>query len=177
MPPNASALDRAAASVAVKAIDAIPLPHRALWNPATCPPELLPWLAWAVGVEGWRRDWSEDIKRGRVRSAIDIQRAKGTLYAVRKVVESFGGQIGIREWWQQTPKGTPHTFELVLTLGDSGGLESSAHFVEDVIGEVTRAKPLRSHFIFVQGLNVKGCAKAVAVAGPVAFARLNLAVE
>lgn len=177
LPPNATALDRAAERVMVQHLGTIPQPHRALWNPDTCPIELLPWLAWSVGVEAWRTEWTEHIKRGIVKRAIEIQRAKGTYKSVRDTVAAFGGNIAIREWWQTVPKGTPHTFELVLTLGTQHGAQSTAAFVEDVIAEVNRVKPLRSHFTLIQGLQATASIKAAAVARPVIYARLDLQVE
>ena len=70
LPPNASALDRAAESVIVKQLDAIDQPHRALWNPNTCPLEFLPWLAWAMGVEAWRSEWPEEALLHKCRSQL-----------------------------------------------------------------------------------------------------------
>jgi phage tail P2-like protein len=177
LPPNSTPLERAVERVAIDAIDAIELPHRDLWNPDTCPIELLPWLALTVVVEGWRADWPEHIKRARVKAALDIQRTKGTVYSVRRVVESFGGQIAIREWWQTTPKGVPHTFELVLTLSGNGGTDASAEFVADVIAEVNRTKPLRSHFTFIQGLQTDARITLVAAGRAVAYARLDMTIH
>lgn len=159
-----------------KHFSAIPQPHRAQWNPDTCPIETLPWLAWQMGVEAWRSDWPENIKRAIVRNAIQVQRQRGTIKSVRDTVSSFGGAISIREWWQTVPKGLPHTFELVLTLSNKGGGQASAAFVDDVIAEVSRVKPVRSHFTFVQGLNASASLKTAAVGRPVAYARLDMEV-
>ena len=177
LPPNASALDRAAESVIVKQLDANDQPHRALWNPNTCPLEFLPWLAWAMGVEAWRSEWPEAIKRALVRNAIQVQRQRGTLKSVRDTVRSFGGDIGIREWWQTTPRGTPHTFELVLNVSGLGDEQASAAFVDDVIAEVSRVKPLRSHFTFIQGLSAKASIKLACVGRAVVYARLDMSVS
>ncbi len=175
LPPNATALDRAAEAVAVRGLQAIPQPHRALWNPCTCPLELLPWLAWQMGVEAWRADWPENIKRAIVRNAIQVQRRRGTLASVRDTVAAFGGQIAVREWWQKSPQGTPHTFELVFTMTE--GDNASAAFVADVMAEVSRVKPLRSHFTFIQGLAAAGSIKLAAVGRPTAYARLDMQAQ
>jgi phage tail P2-like protein len=176
LPPNASALDRAAESVMVKHLAAIPQPHRSLWNPDTCPIELLPWLAWSMGVEAWRTEWPEYIKRAIVRNAIQVQRQRGTVKSVRDTVASFGGAISIREWWQTTPKGEPHTFELVFTMSGQDGDQAGAAFVQDVMAEVARVKPLRSHFTFIQGLSAQASTKLACVGRPVAYARLDMNV-
>ena len=155
LPPNATPMERALAAVTAR-LDAIPLPYPDLWNPDTCPASHLPWLAWTLSVDDWKADWSDAIKRSRLRSAMAIQRRKGTANSVRMVVASFGGAVTIREWWQQQPRGQPHTFELTLTLNGSDGRAASARFVDEVIAEVERTKPVRSHFGFVQGLQATG---------------------
>lgn len=177
LPPNASALDRAAEAVLVQHLGAIGQPHRALWNPDTCPIELLPWLAWSMGVEAWRSEWPSNIKRAIVRNAIQVQRQRGTIKSVRDTVASFGGAITIREWWQTVPKGQPHTFELVFTMTGQDGEQASADFVRDVMAEVARVKPLRSHFTFIQGLTAPASIKLAAVGRPVSYARLDMAVQ
>ncbi|TGP40077.1 phage tail protein I, partial [bacterium M00.F.Ca.ET.229.01.1.1] len=75
---------------------------------------------------------------------------KGAAGSVREVIESFGGSVEICEWWQQQPPGPPHTFELTLSLSGRPGVDPSARYVEAVIAEVNRTKPVRAHFIFIQ---------------------------
>jgi len=177
LPPNASDLSRAVEATLGKHLDAIGQPHRALWNPDTCPIELLPWLAWSMGVEAWNTQWPENIKRAIVKKAIAVQRQRGSVKSVRETVAALGGVISIREWWQTTPKGQPHTFEMVLTLGGQDGSQASATFVEEVIAEVDRVKPLRSHFTAIQGLSAAASTKLAAVARPTTYARLTMAVQ
>lgn len=165
-------LERALEQAAAFLLD-IPTPLRSIWSPDDCPVELLPWLAWGLSLDNWSSDWSEDIKRARVRMAIPIARRKGAAAAVRDVVESFGGQVAIREWWQQSPRAAPFTFDLVLNL-DREGAPASAAFVDQVIAEVYRAKPARSHFTFTQGIRASGQIGLIAVARPAIYARLSL---
>jgi len=107
-----------------------------------------------------------------VRKAIPIARQKGTAASVRAVVQSFGGSVAIREWWQVVPKADPHTFSLVLNL-DQNGAPASAAFVDQVIAEVGRAKPVRSHFTFTQGITAKASVGLVAAVRPTIYARLS----
>jgi phage tail P2-like protein len=172
LPPNASAGTRAIAGASAR-LSNVSVPLRTLWDPYTCPLELLPWLAWALSIDSWKSYWSEAIKRERVAQAIAIQRRKGTAQSVRAVVESFGGSVDLREWWQQSPAGDPHTFSLWLTLTDAIGNEASAEFVDDVIDEVRRTKPVRSHFTFTQGLNARRGIGIAAVARPAIYRRLT----
>lgn len=173
LPPNATALERALEAATARMTD-IDSNLRTLWSPSLCPVELLPWLAWALSLDSWSSNWPEAVKRERVRRALEIARRKGTAQSVRSVVESFGGQVAIREWWQQSPPADPHTFELVLTLG-SATAPASAAFVDAVIAEVARTKPVRSHFTFTQGFAAAARAGVLAAARPVITARLNCA--
>lgn len=173
LPPNTLPTERALEAAAARVGD-VAVPLRSLWNPWTCPVELLPWLAWSLSVDTWRTDWPEHIKRSRLASAISIHRHKGTVKSVRDVVQSLGGAIEITEWWQKTPKGIPHTFDLTLTLSGSDGNQATAQFVDDVISEVTKTKPARSQFTFTQGVDLFGSIGVGTYARPTTEARLEL---
>lgn len=174
LPPNTTRAERALEATTARLSD-LAVPLRNLYNPATCPVELLPWLAWQLSIDNWRSTWSEEIRRARVKNAIHIHRKKGTAKSVRDVVASFGGSIVLREWWQQTPKGKPHTFALLMTLSGSGNQQASAEFVDDVIAEVNRTKPVRSHFHFTQGVESHGTLAMVSAIRCAVYSRLNLA--
>ncbi|WP_309866464.1 phage tail protein I [Luteibacter sp. 1214] len=172
LPANATELERALEQVGLSLLD-LPVAIDTLWNPDTISADLLPWLAWSLSVDSWKPYWSEVVKRNRVKSAIDIARRKGTAKAVRDVVESFGGHVEITEWWQTTPMGVPHTFSLILTVPTQGGQQASAEFVDDIIAEVRRAKPARSHFTFTQGMQAMGGVGLIAAARPLSYRRLS----
>lgn len=173
VPVNATVLERALEQV-TRRLDLIPAPIRDLWNPETCPVRFLPWLAYALSIDTWDPNWSEAIKRSIVATAIDIQRRKGTSESVRRMVAAFGGSIALREWWQLDPPGTPHTFELVLTLNGQGGQPATEAFVNQVIDEVARTKPVRSHFDFTQGVSAEAGLGIAAAARAAVFVRLQL---
>lgn len=140
LPPNATPQEQSVAETTARISD-IPVPLRSLWNPETCPAALLPWLAWGLSVDEWNPAWTEVQKRSVIRSSVDVHRRKGTIGAVRRIVDSFGLGIVIREWWQKSPKGTPHTFTLSISLDQipSGSRES-------IIAAIRRVKPVRSDF-------------------------------
>ncbi|WP_040147563.1 phage tail protein I [Xanthomonas citri] len=169
LPPNATPIERALAAVTAR-LEAIPLPYPDLWNPDT-------WLAWTLSVDDWKADWSDAVKRSRLRSAMAIQRRKGTANSVRMVVESFGGAVAIREWWQTEPRGQPHTFELTLTLTGTDGQTATSRFVNEVIAEVERTKPVRSHFTFTQGFQAEARIGVLAVARPAVYRRLLMEAQ
>lgn len=165
LPYNATPFERDVEGVQARIGD-VPTNIGSLWDPATCPASLLPWLAWSLSIDHWSPDWPEAVKRNRVAAAIEIQRRKGTAKSVRDVVTAFGGAIGIREWWETTPKGTPHTFALTIYGGQ-------ASLVDAVIEDVRRTKPLRSHFTFTQAVTSDAAVGVVAGFRPVVLARLN----
>lgn len=172
LPPGSTPLEKALEQVAAGLLD-LPVPIRDVRSADKCPINLLPWEAWGRSLDNWSSDWSEAIKRERVRKAIPIARQKGTASSVRAVVASFGGSVAIREWWQMTPKGVPHTFSLILNL-DQDGAPATAAFVDQVVAEVRRAKPVRSHFIFTQSITTKASVGLIGVIRPTICARLSL---
>ncbi|MBO9710673.1 MAG: phage tail protein I [Caulobacter sp.] len=151
LPPNATAAEKAIEAATAR-IERVETPLRACWNPDTCPVEDLPWLAWALSIDLWDPTWSESLKRTRIRNAIAIQRRKGTVASVRDTVQSFGGGVALREWFEQDPPGDPYTFALTVTLNDHDGAPPTPAFVDQVMAEVSRTKPARAHFTFTQGL-------------------------
>lgn len=171
LPPASTPLEKALEQAAAGLLD-IPTPIRSVRSADDCPISLLPWEGWGRSLDNWSSDWPEPIKRARVRNAIPIARQKGTAASVRAVVQSFGGSVAIREWSQMEPKGVPHTFSLVLNL-DQNGAPASAAFVDQVIAEVSRAKPVRSHFTFTQGITAQAGVGLVAKVRPTIYARLS----
>lgn len=174
LPPNALDLESALEILGGERIGAIDTPLRSLWSAEACPSSLLPYLAWALSIDEWDPAWPEPTRRARVASAIGVQRRKGTLDSVRRVVRSFGGDISIREWWQHSPPTTPHTFSITLALPAEAGAAPSAAFVDAVISEITAAKPLRSHFDFVIAQNARARVGLRGVARCTVYARLAL---
>lgn len=150
LPPNATAQERGIAGATAR-LGTVPTPLRDVWNPDTCPAELLPWLAWSLSLDSWQPYWPDAVKRQRIRMAVEIARHKGTAKSVREVVASFGGNLALKEWWQGDPPSQPHTFDILLSIG--GGVPATPQYQQDIIDEVTRTKPVRSHFTFSLGVS------------------------
>lgn len=89
LPTGSSPLEVAAAKACAE-IEKTPVSIRELWNPDTCPANLLPWLAWAFSVDRWDEKWPEATKRAVIRDAYFIHCHKGTIGAIRRVVEPLG---------------------------------------------------------------------------------------
>lgn len=173
LPRNSTALERALEAGLSRFAD-IPTPQRTLWDPDTCPKALLPWLAFGLSIDSWDAGWPEHIQRSVIRAAIAIARRKGTAYSVRSIVAAYGGAVVLREWWQLSPPGPPHTFELILTLQGAGGETASSDYVDAVIAEVARTKPARSHFTFTQGLQAAARIGVVAGGRVTVYRRLEM---
>lgn len=129
---------RAAAACAV--ISDLSVPLRDLWNPWRCPIKFLPYLAWAFSVDRWEENWSETEKRQAVSDAFWIHQRKGSVAAVRRVIETLGYSMTLQEWWEVAdPAGT---FRLEIDLNDIGITETMIKELERIIGD---AKPVSRH--------------------------------
>lgn len=141
LPVGSSALEIAAVTAAAE-ITRVPVPLRTLWNPWKCPAAFLPYLAWALSVDRWDFNWPENTKRSVIDSAFFVHQHKGTISALRRVVETLGFLIEVREWWQLNE--TPGTFRLVVGVLDSGITEEMYQELERLIED---AKPASRHLI------------------------------
>jgi len=141
LPLNSTALEQAIEAAGAEVTE---IPLRALYNPDTCPAHLLHQLAWAWSVDRWDETWPEAIKRSVIRSAFYVHAHKGTIGALRRVVEPLGYLIEVREWWQSVPEGVPGSFELQVGVLETG-------ITEEMYQELTRliedAKPVSRHLI------------------------------
>lgn len=141
LPTGSSSLEVAAAE-ALATLSTMNVPLRQLWNPQTCPVQLLPYLAWAWSVDRWDSGWSESTKRAVVAAARYVHRHKGTIGAIRRVVEPLGYLIRVIEWWKTNE--TPGTFRLDVGVLDTGITEEMYNELERLIAD---AKPCSRHLI------------------------------
>lgn len=139
-----------------------------LWNPQACPIDLLPWLAWTLSVETWNPAWTNSVKRAVVASAVDVARHKGTRKSVSDALTSLGASSVLVEWFQKSPAGTPHTFQVNLVSADSSLAMQAA-----MASEINRTKPLRSHYTINYGVAMTGSINICAVFRPAVFTRLD----
>ena len=141
LPGNACDLERQTAQ-ALAQIQQVPIPLRQLWDPGTCPTELLPYLAWSLSVDRWDSKWLESTKRAAIRASYVIHSRKGTLGALRRVVEPLGYLIEVVEWWETLPEGIPGTFALEVGVQDTGITEAMYQELTSLIDD---AKPVSRH--------------------------------
>lgn len=142
LPSSSTPLMHALAKTNGHAIDSIPVELRTLWDPATCPLALLPYLAHAFSVDRWSSDWTETQKRAVIAASWSVHRHKGTVGSLRRLLEAFNYGMTITEWWQQEPQGERGTFELEITVTDVGITDALYTEVERLIND---AKPAARH--------------------------------
>ena len=118
------------------------VPLRDLYNADTCPLHLLPHLAWAWSVDRWDYRWTEATKRAAIKASYYIHAHKGTIGALRRVVEPLGYLIEIVEWFNEVPLGVPGTFALKVGVLDTGITEEMYQELERLIDD---AKPVARH--------------------------------
>ena len=160
LPPGSSALERRLAQ-ACSGISDINVPLRDLWNPWKCPAKFLPYLAWAFSVDRWEENWTETAKRQAVSDAFWIHQRKGTVAAVKRVIEGLGYSMTLNEWWEVAdPAGT---FRLEVDLCDIGITEPMIYELERIIGD---AKPVSRH---ISQLTLSASTKGVARVGVAIF--------
>jgi phage tail P2-like protein len=141
LPINSTQLERAMeATFFEKTI----VPLRDLYNADTCPVHLLPHLAWAWSVDRWDYRWTEATKRAAIKASYYIHAHKGTIGALRRVVEPLGYLIEIIEWFNTVPPGVPGTFALKVGVLDTGITEEMYQELERLIDD---AKPVTRHLV------------------------------
>ena len=143
LPANATPLERKAAEVLAQ-IERVPVPISDLHDPDRCPAELLPYLAWARSVDRWNSAWSESAKRAAIKAAYFVHARKGTIPALRRVVEPLGYLLHVVEWWELSPPGPPGTFSLRVGVLDTGITEP---LYQELTWLIDDAKPLSRHLV------------------------------
>jgi phage tail P2-like protein len=166
LPPNASRLERDLEATIAAVADVPKAPIATLWDPATCPAPMLPWLAWGLSIDRWETSWTEAEKRTAIAGAIEAQRRKGTPASVEAVLASLDQLLELVEWFENG--GDPHTFEIRYPLTGAPADRRTAAWAEKIVREVSIVKPVRSHFRLIQqfaaaaDLRTQGASRAMA---------------
>lgn len=123
-------------------LSALPIHVSSLWDPWSCPAELLPWLAWSLSVDYWDSHWNEQTKRKTIATAYFVHKHKGTVSALRQVILSLGYTMTLTEWWQTSdPVGT---FRITVNINSAGITELMYQELTRLINDV---KPLGRHLL------------------------------
>jgi phage tail P2-like protein len=146
LPHNSTPLERALATAGDLGVD--PEIIRGVADSARCPVDFLPWLAWAMSVEGWEAAETEDQQRALIRQSIPIHKHKGTVGAIRRVLKAVGVTADYKEW-TQIPGAVPYSFELIAWANDNRPGEGSIlspQLFQRLRALVDATKNERSHY-------------------------------
>jgi phage tail P2-like protein len=137
------------------------------------PADVLDHLAWQLNSTTWRDSWSLDLKRSAVKTLVTEQAKKGTRYALEKAVRSYGSNIAIREWWETTPEGPPHTVAMVLDINTLDGQLVSTEIQEDLLRRIDDVKPVRTQYDWSLSLKAETGVGIQAAARPASYLRIR----
>lgn len=144
LPPNSTQYERDLEASMARISD-VPVPIHTLWNPQACPETHLAWLAWALSVEGWHDELTEQEKRDMIAQSADYHRRKGTKGAILEIARWI---LDIADLDQHRAfEAPPHSFR--LRVSDEGRIKSKAHW-DRLVRMVNSAKAARSNFFSLQ---------------------------
>lgn len=139
LPPSSTAWLRSTEAATAR-LSGITVAIRTLWTPTDCPVDLLPYLAWALSVDRWDKDWPAERKIAVIQRSYWLHRRKGTRAAVRRAIEDMGFSATFAEWFDVGDG--PGTFRLEVNLNNNGISEKTIKELDRVIGD---AKPVSRH--------------------------------
>ncbi|SNB63684.1 phage tail protein, P2 protein I family [Pseudomonas sp. URIL14HWK12:I8] len=156
LPHNATLLERSLERAGELGVD--PEIIRGVADSARCPPNFLPWLGWALKVEGWEAAYTDDQRRQLNREAIPVHKTKGTVGAIRRVLRAVRVNAEFKEW-HQIPNAAPYTFQVTAWANENRAGEGS--IISPELGArlralVDAAKNERSHYEFRLGARFDG---------------------
>ena len=141
LPTGSTKLEKRAAEILKSAVEN-PVIIADLINPDKCPSELLSYLAWAFSVDKWDEDWSEEVKRIAIKQSFFVHKHKGTIAAVKRVIEPIGYLVELKEWFNQKPQDKAVPFFHYLNYSTTGMNEQTYNELVRLINDV---KPVSRH--------------------------------
>lgn len=139
LPPSASAWMRSAEAATAR-LSGITVAIRTLWTPTACPVDLLPYLAWALSVDRWDKNWPAEKKIASIQQSYWLHRRKGTRAAVRRVIEDMGFSATFAEWFDVGDE--PGTFRLEIDVNEVGLTPKTLDELNRLVAD---AKPVSRH--------------------------------
>ncbi|MGE4323557.1 MAG: phage tail protein I [Sphingobium sp.] len=173
LPPNATPLERALSLAPAASLADVPVQIDRLWNPATCPAPLLPWLAWGLSIDIWDSAWTEAEKRAAIADAILFQRRKGTPASLRTVLDRFDPLIRIVEWFEDRGTLDPFHFRLELPLLAESAVVYDEQLVARILRDIAQVKPVRAQMLAVFRLRAEARGWLVSAAQAGGLVRLE----
>ena len=140
LPPNATQLLRDLESVFGDSFD-LPTLNRYVVNPDLAPVHILPWLAWALSVDDWSDNWSEQVRRNVIKASVEVHRKKGTIGALKKALQAFNyTNVKVEEWFEYGAD--PYFFRVFFDVNEPG---FDVNILPQVQKVIESTKNARSH--------------------------------
>lgn len=154
LPPNTTAFEKKIVEATEKTTE-LNTNLSSLIRVDDAPADFLSILAWQFSVDRWQDDWPDEIKRAQIKNSIKVHTYKGTNYALRSIVESFGYSLTIHEWWQESPMNEPGTFQITIETNGRALTEKTSKTLVELLQD---AKPLTRELkgIEINVINVQG---------------------
>ncbi|MGA0615949.1 phage tail protein I [Paracoccus sp. KR1-242] len=89
MPPHSGPAEKALVDGVVAGFD-FDIRVGDVWNPQRAPAVILPWLAWALSVDDWDENWTDERKRAVIAASVNVHRHKGTVSSIRAALAAMG---------------------------------------------------------------------------------------
>lgn len=126
-----------------------------IWDPYKCPVGLLPYLAWALSVDVYDDEWSEDRKRNVIAASPLVHRRKGTVDSVERALAGLGLDAVLQEWHLQEPVGRRGTFNVDVVYRNGSDLPN-ARALQNAYDAVVASKPKSRNFSFRSVIEAEG---------------------
>lgn len=154
LPPNSTSFEKKIVQTTSKLAD-LNADLSSLIRVDDAPSDFLSILAWQFSVDRWQDDWSDEVKRAQIKNSIKVHTYKGTNFALRSIVESFGYSLTVHEWWQESPMNVPGTFQITV---DTNGRALTEKGYKTLVELLHDAKPLTRELkgIEINVINVAG---------------------
>jgi len=130
-------------TAAIKRASDLNAPIADLFNPESCPEAFLGHLAWALSVDEWDDHWPVETKRQVCKTAVEVHRHKGTVYAVKTALESVFTDVVLDD---QPEALAPFEFQANVTIKGTDSAIYDAQLFSTATKLVAHAKNARSHF-------------------------------
>lgn len=156
LPLNSTLLERVLEAARDHDLD--PDVIRGVADSARCPSNFLPWLGWALKVEGWEAAYTDDQRRELISEAIPVHRTKGTVGAIKRVLKAVRVNADFKEW-HQISNAAPYTFQVTAWANENRPGEGSIispQLEQRLRALVDAAKNERSHYTFRLGARFDG---------------------
>lgn len=115
LPPNATPLQTDLDDAIAFRLGSLDIPNRWLYNPDLCPEHILPWLAWAVSVDVWNKEWAVETRRAVIKASLQVHTQKGTIGALKRALAAFKfDNIKVEEWFEYG--GEPFHFKVLVEV-------------------------------------------------------------